>query len=183
MTLFTNPIFYGLIAVFLGVYGPHLHPRLPDSIRRLFEQSWFRFAVILLVTFVSTKDLTLALLISIAFVLLLSTFHNQQVHETFMIRVTERFTGSSNEQVDEEAKKEETFEDKPEEPKVHAVTPEQCQSMCASVKKGDANFEFCSAHSLLPKPLEEKFSDYVPEDAETYENYLRQVVDTYKFRM
>jgi hypothetical protein len=81
--LFENPILYGLIAVFLAVYGPRLHPRLPQNIRNLFNSTWFRTLVILLIVFLSSHDLKLSLLVSLVFLLILMLVDGADVREHF----------------------------------------------------------------------------------------------------
>jgi hypothetical protein len=83
MELFENPILYGLIAVFLAVYGPRLHPRLPRNIRNLFNSTWFRTLVILLIVFLSSHDLKLSLLVSLVFLLILMLVDGADVREHF----------------------------------------------------------------------------------------------------
>lgn len=74
-----NSVVYGLLAVFLALYGPRLHPKLPESVRNMFNNNYFRFAVILLITFLSTNNLQAALLITISFCLILSYTNSQEV--------------------------------------------------------------------------------------------------------
>jgi hypothetical protein len=74
-----NPIIYGLLAVFLSIYGPRLHPKLPSPVRDLFNNNYFRFAVILLITYLSTRNLQAALVITISFCLILSFTNSQEV--------------------------------------------------------------------------------------------------------
>ena len=42
--ILSNPTSYGLLALFLGIYGPRLHPKLPPIIRDLFNNNVFRFS-------------------------------------------------------------------------------------------------------------------------------------------
>jgi len=83
MELLENPVLYGLIAVFLAVYGPRLHPRLPKNVRNLFNSSWFRVLVILLIVFLSSHDLKLSLLVSLAFLLIIMLVDGADIREHF----------------------------------------------------------------------------------------------------
>lgn len=83
MELLGNPVLYGLIAVFLAVYGPRLHPRLPRNIRILFNSIWFRLLVILLIVFLSSHDLKLSLLVSLAFLLIIMLVDGADIREHF----------------------------------------------------------------------------------------------------
>lgn len=81
MNQITNkPVYYGLIAMLLTFYGPRLHPKLPVEIVDLFNNSYFRFAVILLIIYMSNKDLQTALMITIAFFLVMSLSNSCHCH-------------------------------------------------------------------------------------------------------
>ena len=66
-TVLSNPVTYGVLAIFLAMYGPRLHPKLPSPVKDLFGTPLFRFAIIMLIIYMSTKDLSMSLIISIAF--------------------------------------------------------------------------------------------------------------------
>ena len=77
--LLENPIYYGILALFLSIYGPRLHPKLPPVIKDLFNNSVFRFVIIALIAYISSEDLTISLILSIAFLLFNGIIGNQQV--------------------------------------------------------------------------------------------------------
>ena len=89
--LLDNPIFVGLMAVALTVYGPRLSPRLPDSIRNAFNNSYFRFAVILLIIFLGTRDIRLSIIVALLFVTIMSITNVQNMREEFDNCVVEYF--------------------------------------------------------------------------------------------
>ena len=74
-----NSIVYGLLAVFLALYGPRLHPKLPEPVRNMFNNNYFRFGIILIITYLSTNNLQAALLVSISFCLILSYTNSQEI--------------------------------------------------------------------------------------------------------
>jgi len=76
-----KPIYYGLIAIFLTIYGPRLHPKLPDGIRELFNNNIFRFAIITLIIYLSNRDLQLALIIALTFIIIMSLSNSCHCHE------------------------------------------------------------------------------------------------------
>ena len=80
-TLTEKPIYYGLIAMLLTIYGPRLHPKLPDGIRDLFNNDYFRFSIIAIIIYLSNRDLQLALLISIMFVIIMSLSNSCHCHD------------------------------------------------------------------------------------------------------
>lgn len=92
-----NTIVYGVLAIFLGVYGPRLHPRLPPMIRNLFNHPAFRTVVILLVVYLSSMDLQLALLVTIAFLLVSNVVNSLDAQEHFQNKVREAFENASEE--------------------------------------------------------------------------------------
>jgi hypothetical protein len=81
--LFKNPMLYAVLAIFLGVYGPRLHPKLPKNVRALFNSAWFRTLIILLIAFMSSHNLQLSLLIALAFLLILMVVDASDVREHF----------------------------------------------------------------------------------------------------
>ena len=89
--LLKHPVLYGLIAVLLVVYGPRLQPKLPPMVRNLFNNNIFRFMVILLIAYLSSKSLELSLIVAIAFCLIISYTTSQEVQEQFST-ITEDFT-------------------------------------------------------------------------------------------
>ncbi len=93
-----SPLLYGLIAIFLGVYGPRLHPGLPISVRNLFNNSIFRFMVIVLIIYMANRDLYMALLLAIGFLVVISMTNMIDVRENLMISASiEKFENSEEE--------------------------------------------------------------------------------------
>lgn len=81
MNQITNkPVYYGLIAMLLTFYGPRLHPKLPVEIVNLFSNNYFRFAIILLIIYTSNRDLQTALMITVAFFLVMSLSNSCHCH-------------------------------------------------------------------------------------------------------
>ena len=77
--LLENPLYYGILALFLSIYGPRLHPKLPPVIKDLFNNNVFRFLIIALISYISSEDLTISLILSIAFLLFIGIIDNQHV--------------------------------------------------------------------------------------------------------
>lgn len=91
-SILSNPVTYGVVAIFLGMYGPRLHPRLPAVVKDLFNVPLFRFAVIALIIYMSNRDLTMSLIITIAFLVVLSIANSQDMQEEFMDRYREGYS-------------------------------------------------------------------------------------------
>ena len=90
--LLKSPILYGAIAIFLTMYGPRLQPKLPEPVRNLFNNNYFRFVVILLISYIASRNLQLALIVSIAFCLLTSYATSQEVQEKFIDQYREGYS-------------------------------------------------------------------------------------------
>ena len=84
-----NDIIYAVIALVLAMYGPRLQPKLPEFFNKLFNNNYFRFSVILLIAYLSNKNLQLSLIIAIAFCLVLSLVNSYDIKEKFNIDYNE----------------------------------------------------------------------------------------------
>jgi len=71
-TLLQNGYFIALLSIFLAMYGPRLHPKLPNSLRNLFNNSLFKILIMFLVVYLSNRNLRLSLTIAIIFVVTMS---------------------------------------------------------------------------------------------------------------
>lgn len=114
--ILSNPMYYGVLAIFLAMYGPRLSPKLPTPVRQLFNNNYFRFAVILLVIFMSSQDLSLALIITIGFVIVMSLANSQEIEEQFTQNNKEGFSDfDSIREFYEDDDEDEGFENNPPE--------------------------------------------------------------------
>jgi len=69
--LIENTYIFGILSVFLAMYGPRLHMGLPRSIRSLFSNSLFRAVILFLVVYMAHQDMIMALTITIIFVVVM----------------------------------------------------------------------------------------------------------------
>lgn len=83
---------YAIIIMFITMYGPRLSPKLPKVLRNVFSNSMFRVIILLLVVFISSNNLTLALLVSIGFMLLTSIINSQDLEEHFIKEYMENYS-------------------------------------------------------------------------------------------
>jgi hypothetical protein len=90
--ILSNPTSYGLLALFLGIYGPRLHPKLPPVIKDLFNNNVFRFSIIVLIIFLSSKDLSASLIVAVAFLLVISIANSQEMQEQFLDKYSEGYS-------------------------------------------------------------------------------------------
>ena len=79
----SNPYLYGIIILALTMYGPRLSPALPSPIKKIFNSPIFRILVLTLVIYLTNKDLSMALIISIGFVLVVSLSSSLETFEYF----------------------------------------------------------------------------------------------------
>ena len=79
--LVENVWLFSVLSVFLAMYGPRLHMKLPGSIRNLFDNAVFRGAVLFLVAYMANRDFAGALTITIIFVVTLNILHTTRVLE------------------------------------------------------------------------------------------------------
>jgi hypothetical protein len=86
--------FFGILVLFLIFYGPRLSPKLPDSIRNLFNSQAFRSLVMFLVIFSSNKQLGLvmSLVIVIIFMVVMNLLQTGNLFENLK---NEHFNSSS----------------------------------------------------------------------------------------
>jgi len=87
-----NPVVIGVLAIVLAMYGPRLSPQLPSPIRNAFNNSFFRFVIMLLVIFVSLRDIRLSLVVAILFMIIMSAVMNQNIKEDFEEQINEYYS-------------------------------------------------------------------------------------------
>ena len=188
----SNPAYYGILAIFLAMYGPRLSPKLPPSIRNLFINNYFRFVVILLIIYMSNNDLSLALIITIGFILVMSLANSQTMEENFTQNNKEGF--SDFDSIREFYDEEEEFQDPPQnapennneefnEDEDGEDFAEEDENFAETFENPDEDFEALDEdfeegggddeELFNPKAPHESFSDY--------EKNLRNIVETYKF--
>jgi len=79
--LVENVYLFSVLSIFLGMYGPHLHIRLPLPIQNLFNSSIFRGVVLFLVVFMADRDIGASLTIVIIFLITMNLLHTSGVLE------------------------------------------------------------------------------------------------------
>ena len=81
--IMNKPVLFGILTLFLALYAPRLHPKVPPILRELLNSPLFRFLVLVLIIYMSNRDLTMALIISIAFILVISLTNTLEAYEYF----------------------------------------------------------------------------------------------------
>jgi hypothetical protein len=69
------------------MYGPRLSPKPPAFVSSLFNSAIFRFLVLVLVIFVGSEDLRLAMSVSIVFLIVMSVVNTENIKEDFTQQV------------------------------------------------------------------------------------------------
>jgi len=84
---------FGVLSLFMALYGPRLQPKLPAVIRNLFNNSLFRGVVLFLVVYLAGKNMALSLTITVIFLVVMGILQQTKilsdVNEFF---VNERFS-------------------------------------------------------------------------------------------
>lgn len=81
----SNTIIVSTLGLFVAIYGPRLQPRLPNEIMDLFNNNYFRFIIILLITYLSSKNIQHALIITVIFLFLTSLSTTQESFENAIL--------------------------------------------------------------------------------------------------
>ena len=81
--LVENTSIYLVLTLFLAMYGPRLAPKLPETIRVLFNNFYFRLAVMFLVVYMSNQSVVSSLAIVIVYTVVMNILQTQ---EAFAIR-------------------------------------------------------------------------------------------------
>uniref|UniRef100_A0A6C0IVY5 Uncharacterized protein n=1 Tax=viral metagenome TaxID=1070528 RepID=A0A6C0IVY5_9ZZZZ len=79
-----SKILIPVLAVFVQIYGSRLQPKLPTNIMNLFNNNYFRFIIILLITYLSSKNLQQSLIITVIFLFLTSLATTQESYENMI---------------------------------------------------------------------------------------------------
>lgn len=90
--LLNNPLIYAVLGLFLAFYSPRLQPKLPPLIRELFNNNFFRLLILTIIAFISSKDLTLSILVSLAFLIVISFSSNQDAKDEILSENPEGFS-------------------------------------------------------------------------------------------
>lgn len=77
--LVKNIYLYSLLVLFLTMYGPRLHPKLPSSLRNLFDNYIFRAIILFLISYLSIKNFSISLVIAIIFIFIINLLNTENV--------------------------------------------------------------------------------------------------------
>ncbi len=80
--LIENIYLFAVLSLFLVVYGPRLHPRLPSTLRSLYDNAVFRALVLFLIAYLAHRDFAASLTIAIVFTVTMNILHSTNVLES-----------------------------------------------------------------------------------------------------
>ena len=84
MDILDNPYVKATLVIFIMMYAVSIGPTLPKYLRNLFYNPIFRVAFCFLIVMRADKDPLFALVLSIAFILTLSSLTQQKAREAFI---------------------------------------------------------------------------------------------------
>ena len=84
MKLLQNKYVVAFLVLFIFMYGPKLHPTLPDSIRNLFNNKVFKILILFLIVYLSNRDLSLSLTLIIIYIVLNQVINYVRSVENFV---------------------------------------------------------------------------------------------------
>ena len=72
---------FGLLSLFLAMYGARLQPKLPNELRNLFNNPLFRGLIIFLVIYLSERNMAAALVITVIFTITINLLTTSNILE------------------------------------------------------------------------------------------------------
>lgn len=90
--LVENVYLFGILSIFLTVYGPRLHIRLPTGLRNMFNNPVFRSIILFLIAYLSHRDFVASLVITVVFIVTINLLHTIDVIDT----VKEKFQSNEH---------------------------------------------------------------------------------------
>ena len=81
--LVQNSYLVGVLTIFLTMYGPRLHPKLPPTLRNLFNNPVFRGIVLFLIAYLSSSNFQSSIVITVIFLVTMNLLHTDHVLEKF----------------------------------------------------------------------------------------------------
>lgn len=66
-----STVLFGVLSLFLALYGPRLQPKLPGVVRKLFDHAIFRAVILFLVIYLAGKNMGASLTVTIIFLVVM----------------------------------------------------------------------------------------------------------------
>lgn len=81
--LIQNTYLFSILSIFLVVYGPRLQPKLPPTLRNLFNSRLFRSLVLFTIAYMSSYNIQSSIVITVIFLVTMNILHTYNVLEAF----------------------------------------------------------------------------------------------------
>ena len=94
-----NTYLFGLLTLFVTIYGPRLSPKLPEPVQKAFSHPIFRGVVMFLVVFMAKHDIRTSIVVTVIFLILSHILQQENLTETFIQkyeRNIENFTDANS---------------------------------------------------------------------------------------
>ena len=88
LNLMDNSYLFTLAKLFIILYAVIIAPKLPDHLAKLFHQTIFQIIMFAIITFIATKDVTMSILLTIAFFI---SFHSYTRHLYNQVNRTQQY--------------------------------------------------------------------------------------------
>ena len=79
LSFLDNHYVHTFVTMFIGLYAALLAPRVSCSIKKIFNNTFFKIVFFFFVVFLAHKDAGLALIISLAFIFNLQFLHQDEI--------------------------------------------------------------------------------------------------------
>mgnify|MGYP001415412818 FL=1 len=86
--LVENSFLFAILSIFLVMYGPRLHVRLPHTVKALFDSAVFRGVVLFLIAYMSNSDFVGALTITVIFIVTINILQSSEILSKMAAAVT-----------------------------------------------------------------------------------------------
>jgi len=80
----SNQYVYGLLILFLILYGSLARQELPNFMYRLFDNPFFTLLIVVMIAFLGTQDLIISILVGLIFVCIMHNFNQKKITEGFI---------------------------------------------------------------------------------------------------
>jgi hypothetical protein len=81
--LVQNSYLFAVLSIFLTMYGPRLHPKLPEPLINLFDNALFRAVVLFMIVFLSSNNFQSSIVITVIFLVTMNLLHTSKALEKY----------------------------------------------------------------------------------------------------
>ena len=106
-----NQIASIVLGLFLALYAALAAPNLPSSVTEVFKNSLFRLAVMFLIVYMATKDVAIAIITAIAFLVTLQTLVSQETANSVVAAVEQKVQANIEKFASVPAKSSDNYDD------------------------------------------------------------------------